>query len=117
MTCGVTKDRCEKEFGKCLKAHCKATYPGDGECTQTADTFVMGVKMFGCQGYLGSQEEGCDCVASEEAPARYRAYIEAFYAVYNKSRVEEIGSLMQKYSGKEGQLVYQLYKKYPEVIE
>ena len=28
MTCGMSKDGCEKAFDKCLKAHCKAAYPG-----------------------------------------------------------------------------------------
>ena len=120
MTCGMSKDGCEKAFDKCLKAHCKAAYPGSADCTQTADTFVTGVQMFGCQGYLGSQAESCECVAKDRAPGRFREYVDAFYAAYNRSKTSdpaELDGVLQKYAGKEGQLVYQLYRKYPQSIE
>ena len=38
-------DECEKSFGSCLKKHCKAKYPGNEECTSTANTYVMGVTV------------------------------------------------------------------------
>ena len=79
MTCGVSKAKCEKAFDKCLKTHCKSAYAGDSECVSTADTFVMGVNMFGCNGYLGSQDEGCECVADGAATSRFAAYVDDFY--------------------------------------
>ena len=59
-------------------------------------------------------------VAKDRAPKRFREYVDAFYSVYNRSKTSdpaELDGVLQKYSGKEGQLVYQLYRKYPQSIE
>jgi len=123
MTCGVSKAKCEKAFDKCLKTHCKSAYAGDSECVSTADTFVMGVNMFGCNGYLGSQDEGCECVADGAATSRFAAYIDDFYRTYNATKIEhqegraEVSRLLEQFKGREGELVYKLYQKYPQVVE
>lgn len=115
MTCGVSKAYCEKAFGQCLKAHCKKAYNGNGECTSTADTFVMGVEMFGCQGYQESQQQGCECLPKADASARYASYLKDFRLAYNGTELSE--DLVRKYANKEGQLVYKLYQAYPTSID
>jgi hypothetical protein len=110
MTCGMAKAHCEKAFGQCLKAHCKKNYNGNGnvtlswfwcvdplflwarsigECISTADTFVMGVEMFGCQGYQASQQQGCECLPKADASARYASYLKDFRLTYNGTELSE----------------------------
>ena len=117
MTCGVSKAFCEKEFEKCLIGHCKRSYKGNAECKSTASTFVMGVEMFGCTGYQESQQEACDCLSDgAKTVERFAEYTSSFYAAYNSTHALP-AETAQKFSGKEGQLVYALYKKYPQAIE
>ena len=79
-------DECEKSFGSCLKKHCKAKYPGNEECISTANTFVMGVTAFGCNGYQESQVIGCECVAPAKAEEHTEKVVTNFFAKYNKVR-------------------------------
>ena len=84
----------------------------------TADTFVMGVSMFGCGGYQGSQEIGCQCVPKAEADSANLRSLQLFYARYNESKTpEEIRVALDRNKGKEGKMWNALYKKYPEAIE
>lgn len=118
QACGISKNSCETHFGRCLKEHCKAVHAGNSECTQTADTFVMGVKMFGCNGYQESQEASCDCVEKDYADTHRQGSLTNFYANYNESKTAgDIASALQKNKGKEGAMWRALYSKYPESIE
>mmetsp|Transcript_1034 Transcript_1034/g.2072 ORF Transcript_1034/g.2072 Transcript_1034/m.2072 type:complete len:212 (-) Transcript_1034:192-827(-) len=118
MSCGVSKDECEKSFGSCLKKHCKAKYPGNEECISTANTYVMGVTAFGCNGYQESQVIGCECVAPAKAEEHTEKVVTNFFAKYNKTKTpEEVSAALAQYKGKVGTMLNRLYRKYPEAIE
>lgn len=121
MTCGVSKEFCEKEFEKCLKSHCKKQYKGNGECKSTADTYTMGVKMFGCVGYQGSQADSCECMsASSVAEQNFAEYAHAFYAKYNGTHPlpeAMVAKHLHPGSKTQGELLFRLYQRYPEAIE
>ena len=36
-TCGLTKQYCDKDFGKCMKSMCKSTFSHNSECNDAAD--------------------------------------------------------------------------------
>ena len=118
QACGASKNDCERDFQKCLKAHCNSRYKGNGECKKTAQTFVTGVKMFGCNGYQESQAIACDCVSRSKADSRNSAVLRKFYDRFNSSKTDEdIGTVVKKNKGKEGTMWRALFNKYPEAIE
>jgi secretory phospholipase A2 len=129
MTCGMTKEWCDADFGKCMKRTCSATRRNNNnndalkQCTSMADMFVLGVSMFGCDGYTGYQQEGCDCLPSSQATKRVYQYATEFYAAYNgtQSLPDHIVSKYEldsnKYSDRQGKFLYNLYRKYPDSID
>ena len=127
MACGATKTMCDQEFGKCMKKICgrkfKNSKTGLDKCTGMAQTFELGVSMFGCQGYSELQAEGCDCVPRRDAHGRVKAYAEAFYETYNTTHPLP-DSIRERYlDGKHrkpeehGELIFRLYRKYTDSIE
>lgn len=129
MSCGATKSMCDREFGKCMKKVCKSKEYHQGsrdraqKCNGMAQTFELGVSMFGCQGYSELQAEGCDCVSSHDAHERVKDYAEAFYRTYNATHALP-GSIKERYlDGKRrkpeehGELLFRLYRKYKHSIE
>lgn len=129
MSCGATKTMCDREFGKCMKKMCKSKHYNKGsrdkaqKCNGMAQTFELGVSMFGCQGYSELQAEGCDCVSSHDAHSRVKDYAEAFYQTYNATHALP-DSIKERYlDGKRrkpeehGELLFRLYRKYTASIE
>jgi hypothetical protein len=59
-TCGKHRSACDDQFGACLDARCGRNQ----ECSSTASMLKMGSSMLGCQFYLDSQRQACECKAS-----------------------------------------------------
>ena len=64
-------------------------FSATAECTSTADTYVMGVEMFGCNGYQESQAHGCECLPKAEASTRFANYLKDFRLTYNGTELSE----------------------------
>jgi hypothetical protein len=118
MSCGINKNDCEADFNRCLKRHCKDAHKGNKQCEDVANTFVTGVRMFGCNGYVSSQATGCTCVEKEKVHEHNQQVLTNFYQRYNQSKTqEEISDALIKHKGKEGKMWSALYKKYPQSIQ
>jgi len=133
MSCGASKAFCDKEFERCMKRDvcAKSNHASRQECNQLADMFVLGVSMFGCNGYQELQREGCECLDSSEAWDRTREYVEQFYSVYNGTHTfpqsmlekhklhshEEKNDHGKQHNELHGRLLYMLYRKYPKSID
>jgi len=120
QSCGTTFKYCEKVFQKCVERVC-AQYKGDLDtkdaCSEQAETFTGLTAMFGGAFHSSSQEGVCDCVAEEEAPARFEEFL---HYVRSRSLPTEskekrdafVRETMKKYEGKEGRMVYRALKQY-----
>jgi hypothetical protein len=118
MACGVPKEECEVDFNKCLVKHCKSMYGGNTECLDTAGTYVAGVRMFGCQGFIGSQEVGCSCLKRSDIYSHSTNTLTRFYERFNSSKTSaDVTAALSKYKGKEGTMWKELFKLYPKSIE
>jgi hypothetical protein len=125
MSCGIPKPKCEAHFKKCMEQRCQQKGSRQrNKCSEMANLFVMGTSIFGCNGYVELQAEGCECLPKKEAFSRVKDYAHEFYQSYNQTHsLPE--SFSQKYlanddivrKGAQGEMVYQLYRKYPDSIE
>jgi hypothetical protein len=118
MVCGVSKELCEKDFGACLTSLCETKYDRDKSCSDTANTFVMGVRMFGCPAFMGSQQSACDCVDGSEVEGRTMDAVTKFYARFNPEKgLPEVEQTVEKNKGKKAPSMWRaLFKKYPKAI-
>ena len=60
--CGISRDYCDDQFGKCMKKGCGK----DQECISSASMITMGASLFGCEPYLKGQRDDCDCLESSK---------------------------------------------------
>merc|ERR1712228_894056 len=128
MACGARKKYCDDEFGKCLRHTCKSRSDAR-ECKEMANMFVLGVNMFGCNGYMSYQKDSCDCLHPEDAQRRVREYANDFYSAYNKTHAlpeailntyfddNQMSSSHNRMHEKHGELLFRLYKRYPHSID
>lgn len=124
MACGVAKGDCESRFKRILKRLCKTHHEQELKgCMQMAEVFTAGVTMFGCNGFISSQQEGCGCVPESESFDRFHAYLTSFFKEFNPEKLREkenyVEELLEskKWKGREGELIASLYRKYPESVE
>ncbi len=54
-----SKADCDSEFSACMKSICHKL--GSESCSSSASMYHMGVSTMGCNPYLESQKEACDC--------------------------------------------------------
>ncbi|KAG2374756.1 hypothetical protein C9374_010500 [Naegleria lovaniensis] len=63
--CHKSKEECDDEFYQCMNHHCdtnkKKNSKAHSECKNTSSMFFMGVGIFGCEAYMLSQKEACEC--------------------------------------------------------
>jgi hypothetical protein len=131
-SCGMDKQKCESDFGKCLKQTCGIKFEASTEkvkrkeCNGMAEMFTMGTSMFGCGGYTELQKETCDCLEPKEAEERVHEYATEFYKAYNQTHPLP-DKLVEKYISPSvsrekrqknfGMALYLLYRKYPQSID
>ena len=61
-TCNQDKIECDSKFHSCLNQDCKRLQSRlQKECSNAANIMYTGVAVFGCQFYLQSQKQACDC--------------------------------------------------------
>jgi hypothetical protein len=125
-TCGISKDLCEHDFGKCMKRLCKTAFPSNPQCAGAAQMYQMGTTMFGGSGFEDLQRDYCECIPKSDVTAHYSKLLKKVYKGHStKSEAETtetIDKLMAK-AGEEpsvrklGSLFYKILKKYDSAIQ
>lgn len=121
MSCGATKKYCDDFFKDCMSKVCES-YEPKNDCDKTAQEFGLSRTFHGCPHFRDSQEYLCLCYKPEEAHDRVSEYAHEFFKVYNKTHMLP-DNVSRKYLKKKpnpalhGQLLFRLFKKYPESIE
>lgn len=119
--CGMSKQDCDIDFGKCMKKLCKTKYSHNQQCSAAANMYEMGTTIFGSAGFDSTQEDFCACVDVSEAVSHYTGLVADFYREYtNKYDESDVTQLIQKYSSQSSsrlpKLYYELHKKYDKAI-
>ena len=130
FSCGVSKEFCDQDFHKCTVDICKEKKdPKEKErCRIFSMYLIQGHQYFGCAAYTEQQQEHCDCVSHDDAIERVRVYAQEFYHAYNQTHDIPEHFLTrfldhhhtapaEKRMSKHGELIFRLYKQYPQSIE
>lgn len=121
MSCGTAKKTCDDGLKACMLKRCDRIIEEE-QCIKTAQEMAMDRVMHGCKHYIDSQQFLCSCFEVEEAHGRVSDYAHQFFTVFNKTH-ELPESIVKKYldrkpqSALHGELLYRLFKKYPESID
>ena len=66
--CGVSKDRCDREFSQGMNKYCESQRKRSidlyQKCMGIASLYTTGVMTLGCSFYLDAQKQGCICERS-----------------------------------------------------
>ena len=97
-SCGVPKDYCEKDFGRCMNNMCKTVFSANSQCKTAAGMYKMGVEVFGGSGYTGSQAQKCTCLEKGTTlREHYEEILHSRYESFNRELSdEEIDEKIQK---------------------
>eukprot|EP01084_Bolivina_argentea_P262374 443659_1 len=113
--CGISRDYCDMQFNKCIKKGCGK----DHECASSADMITMGTALFGCEPFLKTQRESCDCLKGHQFNERVTNTLKEMYSKLtdkHKKTDDELQEIQDKYKGKEDKLVNNILKKYPKEL-
>jgi secretory phospholipase A2 len=130
QTCGVSQQKCDSDFGKCMNHLCDSLFSTNKQCRGAAQMYHMGVSMFGGGGYQDSQELACTCIPEAEVYSHYKTLFGNIY------QSKPVGKTAEEASAKANSLVpdpsesefsfqtfknlqklfLKLLKKYPQVI-
>jgi hypothetical protein len=69
--CGINKQYCETEFTACMNRMCDTTFSSNKQCRDAAQTYSMGVTLFGSAAFDDTQKWACECVPFDQAKQRY----------------------------------------------
>jgi len=131
QTCGLTQQKCDKLFEKCMKHLCVESFPENKQCVQAAQMYTMGVSMFGGGGFMESQELYCECAKENDLQQHYEDLFINFYKSFTeldegqiREKVSTIipstddggSKLTNKDTHKLFRTFYKLMKKYPHSI-
>ncbi|KAL7575451.1 hypothetical protein ACA910_007350 [Epithemia clementina (nom. ined.)] len=100
--CGMSKDLCEKDFGKCMKNLCRTTFPNNPQCPQAAQMYQLGTTMFGVQGFGELQNEYCTCVDRSSIVDHYKTLFQSIYQTHSNKTSDEIESTIENLFNKVG---------------
>ena len=121
MACGIEKKTCDEHFTDCMINQCKSQLDEE-ECTITAREFAMAQKLNGCNTFKKYQMYMCQCYDPDEAHEIVKDYAQNFFGKYNTTH-NFPENVAKKYFDKKpnskmhGDLLYRLFKRYPESIE
>jgi secretory phospholipase A2 len=112
--CNPGFEWCEKQFKKCMAQVCKKVADSSG-CNEKANGFSSMTKVFGSASYGEGLEQSCDCLPPAKAEARNEEFLRHAYGLFNRTALEDPGfvtATLAKYKKKEGQLWFNLLKRY-----
>jgi secretory phospholipase A2 len=122
--CGVSKQYCEKDFGKCMKELCWEIFPENLQCSQAAQMYQMGTTMFGSSGFQTLQYDFCECVPKSDVKKHYTQLLEKLYTDHTSKTASESSEMVAKLMDKAGDsiqklgnLFYYILKKYDSAIQ
>eukprot|EP00483_Globobulimina_turgida_P001601 UN01603 len=98
--CGISRDYCDSQFNKCVVKGCGK----DEDCASSAAMITMGASLFGCEPFLETQKESCDCLKGNDYDERVLDTLKEIYAKLddeNKKTEQELQEIQAKYKGKE----------------
>jgi len=133
QTCGMTSKACHDNFQKCQQKVCK----GNQNCQLQAmmseimsepydpDEYKDPDKKYDpeeskCKGYKRSQEEACQCVATDRWQSATEEKLKGFYGKYNPEKLDKSGEIKdvaevwKKWKGKEPDMFMALAVKYKQ---
>ena len=120
-TCGLSKALCDTDFGNCMEKMCKTHFTRNPLCESAAETYTMGTRVFGKDGYDDLQERHCVCVDKDKVREHYEETIDSYLSKYvDESKRESTQTYMEKSKytdNKPQKLFYQILKKFPQVIQ
>jgi secretory phospholipase A2 len=122
--CGVSKQYCEQDFGKCMKALCETAFSSNPQCSSAAQMYQMGTTMFGSSGFQELQNDFCECVPESDVKKQYTQLLEKLYKDHTSKSASEISEMISKLMDKTGDsiqklgnLFYNVMKKYDSAIQ
>lgn len=66
-TCGSLRHECDKSFQRCMNNICKQQKASVRDrCSSQASLFALGGTAFGCDAFLTSQANACECIATAD---------------------------------------------------
>jgi len=128
QSCGISKEYCEEDFGKCMTSICASTYASNKACPNAAYMFKLGTSMFGGDAFETSQDEYCKCVSKTDVDIseHYSRILTAIYNENSDKNDEEIEQTVakavstatagNKSISKLASLFYKVLKKYDGAI-
>jgi secretory phospholipase A2 len=116
--CGTTHKFCEEKFSSCMAQVCETPLNGTKEeCLAQSKSFSVLTRSFGQSFHLESQKESCDCLPGDQAAERQLKFLQSFYNKYDGTKsLEEVKRQLSKWSGREGEMFYQLVRKYGQAV-
>lgn len=73
-TCNTEKAECDNDFQSCMAEYCTTLKPRrlERDCGNAAGLMFTGTAVFGCDSYLESQKQACDCSHIPKTSGRLR---------------------------------------------
>lgn len=122
-TCGISKQLCEKDFGKCMTQLCNSAFKRNPECPGAAQVYQMGTSMFGGSGFSNLQDDFCECIPKSQASSHYTKLLTSIYQKHSTKSNEEIPAVVENLMSKAdskvsmmAKLFYKVLKKYDSAI-
>jgi hypothetical protein len=123
-TCGISKNYCEQDFGKCMEELCNTVFTSNPQCTSAAQVYQMGTTMFGGNGFQDLQNDFCECIPKSIVKKHYTKLLDKLYREHTDKSPEEISEMTSRLLDKTGDsvrklgsLFYKISKKYDSVIQ
>jgi len=118
--CGTSHKYCENQFSSCMKEVCKSPLKGTSqECTQQAQGFSGMTQAFGAGFWKKTQDDTCNCVATEEAAEKQRDYLLHFYKMFNASALDDMAAIDEQltaHRGREFELIFNLVQRLGKAV-
>lgn len=113
QSCGASFRYCEKIFDRCMTSVCdqKKEKSTKKECREQAKFFTSMTGAFGKGLHEASQEGVCECVPASEADERYESFLTT---LSREDEALDTSSLLKKYEGKRGKMVYRALKSFKD---
>ncbi len=108
-----------------MKNLCTTTFPANTQCSGAAQMYEMGVTMFGGSGFIGLQDDFCECIEVASVVERYSNILRRIYLEHSGKGEAAIGEIISAQVSKFGlkagvkqlgALFYRVLKKYDSAI-
>jgi len=114
-TCGMTNSDCVKSFTECMEDVCATQHTDDEELTKKCKEHINTVQLSGNMVgnmIIGHAQANCECLPEDEAHARNKKEVHAFYQKWAPDQVDKADGLFEKYKTKIPHLMLKLRQKY-----